>query len=117
MKQVRVILSDDAEEAYKYLNEQAPSSKIERTVLNSFKKKVELIKANPHYGEPISKKLIPAKYIERYGVTNLFWVELPNFWRMLYTLTSGDSVVEIVAFVVEICDHKQYDKIFGYKKK
>jgi hypothetical protein len=36
---------------------------------------------------------------------------------MLYTLTSGDSVVEIIAFVVDICDHKEYDKIFGYKKK
>ena len=117
MKAVRVILSKDAEAAYKYLNEQAPSSKIERTILNAVKKKVDLIKMNPHYGEPISKKLIPRKYTEEYGVNNLFWVELPNFWRMLYTLTSGDSVVEIIAFVVDICDHKEYDKIFGYKKK
>jgi hypothetical protein len=117
MKTVRVILSKDAEEAYTYLNEQAPSSKIERTILNAVKKKVDLIKTNPHYGEPISKKMIPRKYIEQYGVNNLFWVELPNFWRMLYTLTEGDSVVEIIAFVVDICDHKEYDKIFGYRKK
>ena len=117
MKTVRVILSKDAEEIYKFLNKEAPNSKIEKTILNAVKKKVELIKMNPHYGEPISKKLIPKKYIEDYGVTNLFWVKLPNFWRMIYTLTSGESVVEIIAFVVDIFDHKEYNKVFGYSKK
>ena len=106
MKTVRVILSKDAEEVYKFLNKEAPYSKIEKTILNAMKKKVELIKMNPHYGEPISKKLMPKKYIEKYGVTNLFWVKLPNFWRMLYTLTSGETVIEIIAFVVDILDHK-----------
>ncbi len=32
-KAVRVILSPEAEEVYKYLNEQAANSKIERTIL------------------------------------------------------------------------------------
>jgi len=44
-------------------------------------------------------------------------VELPNFWRMLYTLTAGSSGVEIVVLVLDIIDHKKYDKKFGYKKK
>jgi len=117
MKKVRVILSDDAEEVFHYLNEQAPESKIERSILNSIKKKVEIIKVNPHYGDPISKKLIPGEYIEKYGITNLFRVELSNYWRMLYTLTDGESVIEIIAFVLNIVDHKEYDKLFGYKKK
>lgn len=59
MKTVRVVLSKDAEEIYKFLNKEAPHSKIENTILNAVKNKVELIKMNPHYGEPISKKLIP----------------------------------------------------------
>ena len=117
MKKVRVILSDDAEEVFHYLNEQASESKIERSILNSIKKKVDLIKVNPHYGDPISKKLIPKEYIEKYGITNLFRVELSNYWRMLYTLTDGESVIEIIAFVLNIVDHKEYDKLFGYKKK
>ena len=62
MKIIRVILSPEAEEVYKYLNEQAPTSKTELMILNSVNKKVELIKANHHYGEPISKKLIPKEY-------------------------------------------------------
>ncbi|MGA1847875.1 MAG: hypothetical protein ACMUHB_00920 [Thermoplasmatota archaeon] len=114
---VRVILSDEAEEVYRYLNAHAEESKIERSILNSITKKVDLVKANPHYGNPYSKKMIPEEYIEKYGITNLFRVELSNYWRMLYTLTDGGSVVEIIAFVLDIVDHKTYDKKFGYRKK
>lgn len=53
MKKVRVIFSPEAEEVYKYLNEQASSSKIEKSILNAIHKKIELIKINTHYGEPI----------------------------------------------------------------
>jgi len=55
MKLVRIILSPEAEEAYRLLNKAAVKSKIERSILNSIDKKKELIKANPHYGEPIAK--------------------------------------------------------------
>ena len=115
MKTVRVIFSPEAEEVYKYLNEQALHSKIERSILNAIHKKIELIKANYHYGEPVSKNLIPETYKKNYGVTNLFRIELPNYWRMLYTLTDGESEIEIIAFVLDVVDHKEYDKKFGYK--
>jgi len=80
-------------------------------------KKIELIKVNFHYGNPIAKNLIPKEYKVKYGVTNLFRVELPNSWRMLYTLTDGETRIEIVAFVLDIIDRKKYDKKFGYRKK
>jgi len=114
-KDVRIILSPEAREVFEYLNQESENSKTERTILNAVKQKSELIKTNPHYGNPISKKLIPREYQEKYGVTNLFRVELPNFWRMLYTLTEGESKVEIVSFVLDILDHKDYNKKFGYK--
>jgi len=117
MKAVRVILSPEAEEVYNYLKEQAPDSKNERMLLGAVKNKAGLIKTNHHYGDPISKKLIPAEYKLKYGITNLFRVELPNFWRMLYTLTTGENRKEIVAFVLDIIDHKTYNKKFGYRKK
>ncbi len=115
MKPVRVILSPEAEEAYKQLNAVAADSKIERSILNAIDKKKELIKANMHYGEPIAKDKIPDEYKIKYGVTNLFWVELSNFWRMLYTLTNNETEVEIIAFVLDIMNHEQYNKKFGYK--
>lgn len=115
MKKVRLVLSPEAEDAYIKLNEVATDSKIERSILNSIDKKKVLIKANPHYGEPIAKDKIPSDYKEKYGVTNLFWVELSNYWRMLYTLTNNDTEIEIIAFVLDIIDHEKYNKRFGYK--
>ena len=115
MKPVKVILSPEAEEAYKQLNAVAADSKIERSILNAIDKKKELIEANMHYGEPIAKDKIPDEYKVKYGVTNLFWVELSNFWRMLYTLTNNETEVEIIAFVLDIMDHERYNKKFGYK--
>jgi len=80
---------------------------------SSENKKIELIKLNIHFGNPVAKNLIPKEYKIKYGVTNLFRIELPQFWRMLYTLTNGD--IEIIAFVLDVIDHKTYDKKFGYK--
>lgn len=114
MKSIRVIFSPEAEDVYNYLNSEA-DSKTEKMILNALNKKVDLIKANPHYGEPIAKNIIPAEYVQKYGVTNLFRVELPMFWRMLYTLTNGDTEIEIIAFVLDVIDHKEYNKKFGYK--
>ena len=116
MKRVRVIFSPEAEEVYKYLNEHASNSKTENMILKSLHKKISLIKANVHYGNPIAKKLIPNEYKIKYNISNLFRVELPGFWRMLYTLTDGESEVEIVAFVLDISTHKDYDAKFGYRK-
>lgn len=78
-------------------------------------RKIELIKANPHYGDSVQKKLIPREYVSKYGVNNLFRVELPRYWRMLYTLAEGESKVEIIAFVLDVIDHREYDKKFGYR--
>lgn len=116
MKKVRIKLSPEAEEVYKYINAQAPTSKLERMILNAINQKIELIKANPHYGDGIPKKLIPKECMVKYGVTNLFRAELPNFWRMLYTLTA-EGEIEIIAFILDIIDHKTYSKKFGYKKR
>ena len=117
MKIIRIKLSPEAEEVYKHLNREAPDSKTERMILKAINQKVDLIKSNPHFGDPIAKKFIPKESKQKYGVTNLFRVELPAFWRMLYTLTDGESEVEIIAFVLDIIDHKEYDRKFRYKSR
>jgi len=78
---------------------------------------VELIKTNPHYGDPIAKNLILPEYKIKYGVKNLFRVGFPYYWRLLYTLTDGESEIEIIAFVLDVIDHPAHDKKFGYKGK
>jgi len=115
MKKVEVILSPEAQKVFEYLNERSGSSKNERIILRAIKQKVDLIKANRSYGDPISKKLIPSEYVKKYGITNLFRVELPNFWKMLYTLKTEENQIEIIAFVLDIFNHKRYNKRFKYK--
>jgi Txe/YoeB family toxin of Txe-Axe toxin-antitoxin module len=115
---VRVILLDEADAAYRKLNEtvgqQATEGKQnteEMQLLRSIQQKVDFIKANPFYGNNIPKDKIPKSY----AVQNLWRVELTGFWRMLYTI-KGDQV-EIICFILDIVNHEDYDKKFGYKKK
>jgi len=115
MKKVRVILSPESEKVYRKLNEESEISKQSRMMLKAINNKISLIKDNIHYGEPIAKNLIPEEYKKKYSVNNLFRVELPGFWRMIYTLTNNGEI-EIVTFILDIFDHKDYDKKFGYKK-
>ncbi len=117
-KQVRVILLDNAQEEYKRLNfivgkqiSEGKENSDEIQLLKSIRQKIEFIKANPFYGDNIKKELIPKEY----NVSNLWRVELSNFWRMLYTI-KGDQI-EIICFILDILDHPSYDKKFGYRKK
>ena len=118
MKPVRVILIGDAQSAYQRINavvgEQRRKGKAnteEMQLLKSIQQKRKLAKANPFFGDNIPKRLIPKEY----NVKNLWRAELSHYWRMLYTI-KGDQV-EIICFVLEIIDHKTYDKKFKYKKK
>lgn len=117
MKKVLVILSKEAKESFDELNLKARDSKIDASILKSIKTKIDFIKMNPMYGDPVPKNLIPKEYVEKYGVTNLFHVELASFWRMDYTLKNNDSEIEIIAFVLSITNHEDYNKKYGYQKK
>ena len=119
-KPVRIVLLGEADESYKRLNslvgrqfEAGKENTDEMQLLRSIKQKLDFIRANPFYGNPVAKNLIPEEYRRDYGAINLFRVELSGFWRMLYTL-KGDKV-EVVAFVLGIMDHPTYDKKFGYR--
>ena len=117
-KPVRVVLIGEALEEFKKLNEvvglQLKNGKAntdEMQLLNSIKQKIEFIKANPFYGDNIKKNKIPKEY----GIQNLWRAELSQFWRMLYTI-KGDQI-EVICFVVDILNHPEYDKKFGYGNK
>lgn len=115
--QATILLSPEAAEVYDYLKENAAGSKTERMLLKAIHGKADIIKTNTHYGESVAKHLIPEEYISKYNAANLFRVELPAFWRMLYTLKKDESEVEIIAFVLDIIDHKKYNKKFNYRSR
>ena len=96
---------------------EAATAKRAQSILNGIQDKIEFIKANPLYGDAVAKKLIPKEFVQKYGVNNLFRVELPSYWRMLYTLTNDEREIEIIAFVLNSGDHKEYDKKMNYRKR
>ena len=55
-------------------------------------------------------------YIDFYGINNLWKVNLPSFYRMLYTIDTSAKIV-INSVIIAIIDHERYNKIFGYRKK
>lgn len=87
-------------------------AKADKQLLKSIQRTLDLLKMNPFAGEPVSPKLWPKGYE---NFPNLFCIDLTRFWRLLYYVAGTE--VMIVSVVFEICDHKHYDKIFGYKKK
>jgi hypothetical protein len=121
-KKISVKLVGDAEKAFKDLNRmvgdqrsQGITTSKEIHLLNAINDMFNVIVKNPFYGENAKKDLIPKEYRRKYDVSNLFIADLPDYWRMLYTLESDE--IEIIAFVLDILDHDDYDKKFKFKKR
>ena len=71
-----------------------------------------LIKENPQIGNRIQYEKIPKCYITAYDVPNMFRVQLSKGWRLVYSLTGKQD--QKTVYVLEIFDHKNYQKRFGY---
>ena len=70
------------------------------------------LKKSPTCGTRIKKRLWPKEYVKRYKITNLWRYDLPNAWRLVYTIESDE--VKIMSIVLEWFDHKEYEKRFKY---
>ena len=109
-KEVKVFMKGQAKDSYLSLKNR--TDKEAQTLLNSINRTIKILKSNPQYGNPIPKRLIPDSLIKE-GIQNIYRVELSNFWRMLYTIEG--TKIEILVFVLNIMNHNEYNKLFGYK--
>lgn len=129
-KRVSVKLLGDAKEEYLKLKaivakerEKGVARSFHQMLLRSIDSKIALLKADYSYGAQIPRNCIPRKYVQEYGVTNLWKVDLAGYWRLVYTLNQPqreETEVEVLSIwldVLDIVDHERYDKIFGYRKK
>lgn len=118
-KDIKVVLSEEATEEYNELNrivgdelQRGITSSVHQSIFRSVERVKGWLKENPFAGEQVQKSLIPDYYLKKYGVTNLWRIDLSDYWRLIYTIQSNE--IEIIDFVLNIVDHKKYDKIFGY---
>lgn len=88
----------------------------DRQTYNYLGKAFEDLEKNPYAGVKVPGAIWPKTYIRKYGINNLRKYDMPNGWRLIYTIR-GNSI-EIVAVILEwFSSHKEYEKRFGYKKK
>jgi Txe/YoeB family toxin of Txe-Axe toxin-antitoxin module len=73
---------------------------------------IDDLKKNPMCGTKIPRNLWPADYIKSYNITNLWKYDLPNAWRLVYTIETDE--IRIMNFILEWFDHKDYEKRFQY---
>ncbi|MBR9692876.1 hypothetical protein GOV07_02990 [Candidatus Woesearchaeota archaeon] len=109
---VAVVLSWSAEHRLDSL--ERSSRKSERSVLRAVERLVPILKQNPHHGQHVAKRLFPQAYLSA-GVSILFRVPLPSFWRLLYTFREERG--EQAVLILDILSHAEYDALFGYRKK
>ena len=119
-KDVVVRLSEEANEVFEELNiivgqekSKGIESSFHQTLLRSILRVRDLLKQNPFIGDQVPKRQIPPKYELKYDIENVWRIELANRWRLVYAITGNG--IEIITFIMDIFNHKDYDKVFGYK--
>jgi hypothetical protein len=68
-----------------------------------------MLTQDPLWGDVIRASSIPAYFRERYGVQNLYCIDLKGDVRSFYTIDERDILF------LDIVDHDQYDKWFPPK--
>ena len=121
-KEIKVVLSEEATEEYNELNrlvgeelQRGVNSSTNQAIFRSIDRVKSWLKDNPFVGEQVEKRKIPIYYLRKYGITNLWRIDLADHWRLVYTIQSSE--VEIIDFVLNIVNHDKYNTIFGYKWK
>ena len=101
-----VFISDELEDDFKSLKE---GDAIKKGITRAIKD----LQENAFSGIQVPKRLFPKEYIQKYGINNLWKYDLPNGWRLLYTVTP-ENEVELISAILEWFDHKDYERKFNY---
>ncbi len=105
MKYKIVFIDKKLEDAFKKLDDSDP---IKKALIRAIKN----IQEDPRAGRNVIKKMIPKELIKKYEIENLRIYNLPNAWRMLYTLTSDG--IEIISVLLDWMNHKDYERLFKF---
>ncbi len=105
-KSKAVFADKNLEKEFQELEE---NSEIKRHIKNAM---IEIEK-NAFCAIPIPKRLIPKSYIQKYGITNLWKYDLPDGWRLIYSITTPNKI-EIISIILEWFNHPDYERRFNY---
>lgn len=82
------------------------------TMYNKIKDVIDDLRNDKIVGIRLKQKQIPQYYIKKHDINAVYKVDLPNYFRLIY----GILVIhgEKKALLMELFDHKKYNKRFGY---
>jgi len=104
----QVLLGIRAGEALNAL--ERSSSKESRSIAGRIRAYRPLLLVDCLHGEVVRKSSIPRPLADQYQLENLYVEDLPQFWRMLYTIVKRES--QRIVVIIEIVDHRHYTKWF-----
>ena len=70
------------------------------------------LKNNKMNGVRLKREQIPKYYIRKHDINAVYKVNLPGHWRLVYGIITIHN--EKKSLLVELFDHKKYNKRFGY---
>ena len=106
-KMITVVFADeDVQKAYFRVKIDDPS------LYKFLERATDDLKQNPFCGIQIPKRQIPKTYVSKYEIDNLWKCNLPNAWRLVYSVAGSE--VEIIAILLEWFPHQEYEKRFNY---
>ena len=101
-----IFINDKIEKEFYSLDKE---DEIKIHIINAIKD----IQLNAFCGIQLPKRLFPKEYVRRYNIRNLWKYDLPDGWRIIYTITTPTKV-EILSVILEWFDHKEYERRFNY---
>ena len=101
-----VFINDKLEETFNSLKKDDP---IRKGIVRAIRD----LQKNAFSGIQVPKRLIPKEYMHKYEINNLWKYDLPNGWRLLYTVTP-ENKVEIISAILEWFNHKDYERKMKY---
>jgi len=99
-------ISERLEKEFEKLDETDPIKK-------AIKRAIKDLQQDAFFGIQIPKRLFPKEYFQKYQINNLWKYDLPDGWRLIYTVTS-ENKVQIVTAILEWFNHPEYEKRFHY---
>jgi Txe/YoeB family toxin of Txe-Axe toxin-antitoxin module len=88
------------------------SLKTNKMLYKFIKRAIHDLENDSFCGIKIKKKLWPKFYIRKHQITNLWKYDLPNGWRLIYTIETDE--IAILSIILEYLDHKNYERRFKY---
>ncbi|HKZ64356.1 MAG TPA: hypothetical protein VJ400_07935 [Thermoplasmata archaeon] len=106
----RILVHPDVETAYHRLEDDSKRGRKEAAAIwGSFQHALSQIRLDGQWGEVVPR--IPDYFLRRYGVRNLYCVDLAFFHRAFYTIVHRDIVC------LDLVDHARYSRWFPGRRR